>query len=873
MPRLPAKQREAEKISTKLPGGSYAAAVHDAPSRHAFEEHATCLLSSLSGDRRKRKQGLEAVIDALVSKREEFRKEKKTGAGSATEAIEFYEYVLEKNLTWKGKVGVKKSKSSTSNVIGEDVEESSNQNLKEEECDFCEVCRENGELICCTTCDLLFHKNCIRPVIKTSIPNDWSCAHCDSMGITGLKKDSRQRKRAAIAVREMAKMKANSSSSSSSRNKNAKDGSMEDHVDDNKLGRDLSPKRQRRQTSLFNIVQKGGGDAKDSKHEEGDDAQDTNDDGEAGQPDAICTDFPVISREDIPPEILKKLSPKGLNSNSKHGQFHCKFCADNESFETCCFCACRVCFSKRDRTSTILCDICDAEYHIGCLSPPLRNIPKDEWFCPTCVTVITNAQTDGGGVTSNTSKKTKKSSKVSKGKGGAKKNAKSTKVQVTKKGATKAKIKLTKVDRNLLKADFASKQPRLACGRFAPKADDNVPVKRGRGRPPKSATSTNITTKPPKTPKAPTPVKKTQGTGRKRGRPPSLSKAKNITNPTSTPDKVKRRPGRPPKKAKVIEEEDTDLIVTQSDAKSEENSSVNDSVSDSQAQRSRSGRVLKRNKVYDVEEVHSQFKTALRQSIETAKDFPKLEEMKDTEQTISADEIKNATAAAIEAVASLSSKQQSSSDQKVSVAVEVVKEVPLPVTKQESSSAQSVHYDEVNNVAQLSSTSNTKAPTEVLNNEQQIITQNLKNAEQQNLVASFPVAFSAIPSTEKTVTSGSKAPRRKPGARECMQISRRFGTNIIPQQYMDTLLDYCTRGKVEHLIRMRERLDEHSRFLEMQLAGLEMKIEAKGGIEPVVGLPVVGTGTALVGSSVTSTSSTLKTNHPDAGTVKAAKTT
>jgi hypothetical protein len=36
--------------------------------------------------------------------------------------------------------------------------------------------------------------------------------------------------------------------------------------------------------------------------------------------------------------------------------------------------------------------------------------------------------------------------------------------------------------------------------------------------------------------------------------------------------------------------------------------------------------------------------------------------------------------------------------------------------------------------------------------------------------------------------SSSKYPRRKPGARECMQISRRFGSGIIPQNYMDILM-------------------------------------------------------------------------------------
>lgn len=76
-----------------------------------------------------------------------------------------------------------------------------------------------------------------------------------------------------------------------------------------------------------------------------------------------------------------------------------------------------------------------------------------------------------------------------------------------------------------------------------------------------------------------------------------------------------------------------------------------------------------------------------------------------------------------------------------------------------------------------------------------------------------------------------KIPRRKPGARECMQISRRFGVNVIPQKYMDTLLDYCLRGKVEHLIRMRERLDEHSRMLESQLAGLEGLVKEKGELD------------------------------------------
>lgn len=73
--------------------------------------------------------------------------------------------------------------------------------------------------------------------------------------------------------------------------------------------------------------------------------------------------------------------------------------------------------------------------------------------------------------------------------------------------------------------------------------------------------------------------------------------------------------------------------------------------------------------------------------------------------------------------------------------------------------------------------------------------------------------------------------RRKPGARECMIISRKFKANVIEQKYFDVLLDYSQRGKVDHLVRIRERMDEHSRFLEAQLAGLEALVKEKGELD------------------------------------------
>jgi hypothetical protein len=96
-------------------------------------------------------------------------------------------------------------------------------------------------------------------------------------------------------------------------------------------------------------------------------------------------------------------------------------------------------------------------------------------------------------------------------------------------------------------------------------------------------------------------------------------------------------------------------------------------------------------------------------------------------------------------------------------------------------------------------------------------------------------AIKALPSQpEEENPPPIKVPRRKPGARECMQISRRFGVTVIPEKHMKVLLDYCSRGKVEHLIRMRERLDCHSRYLESQIAGLEMLVQERGETDVVV---------------------------------------
>ncbi|XP_051915977.1 PHD and RING finger domain-containing protein 1 isoform X2 [Hippocampus zosterae] len=46
---------------------------------------------------------------------------------------------------------------------------------------------------------------------------------------------------------------------------------------------------------------------------------------------------------------------------------------------------CEVCHGSDREDRLLLCDGCDAGYHMECLTPPLDTVPVEEWFCPECV--------------------------------------------------------------------------------------------------------------------------------------------------------------------------------------------------------------------------------------------------------------------------------------------------------------------------------------------------------------------------------------------------------------------------------------------------------------------------------------------------------
>ncbi|KAI7811756.1 hypothetical protein IRJ41_018820 [Triplophysa rosa] len=47
--------------------------------------------------------------------------------------------------------------------------------------------------------------------------------------------------------------------------------------------------------------------------------------------------------------------------------------------------SCEVCGGRDREDRLLLCDGCDAGYHMECLTPPLDAVPVEEWFCPECI--------------------------------------------------------------------------------------------------------------------------------------------------------------------------------------------------------------------------------------------------------------------------------------------------------------------------------------------------------------------------------------------------------------------------------------------------------------------------------------------------------
>ncbi|NXY02911.1 PHRF1 protein, partial [Pteruthius melanotis] len=79
-------------------------------------------------------------------------------------------------------------------------------------------------------------------------------------------------------------------------------------------------------------------------------------------------------------KILKKIPVENTKPQDTDGE-------DDPTF-------CEVCGRSDREDRLLLCDGCDAGYHMECLDPPLSEVPVDEWFCPACGPMDANGAAD-----------------------------------------------------------------------------------------------------------------------------------------------------------------------------------------------------------------------------------------------------------------------------------------------------------------------------------------------------------------------------------------------------------------------------------------------------------------------------------------------
>lgn len=466
----------------------------------------------------------------------------------------------------------------------------------------------------------------------------------------------------------------------------------------------------------------------------------------------------------------------------------------------------------------MLCDKCDDEYHTFCLDPPLTSVPNSKkWFCPSCDPSNKKEIKESPALSPKKSKRSPRKAELV--------------VESTppvKKGQGKP--------RNNLIADTPGS---------ANSFDSQPPVKRGPGRPrknpaadtPNSAKSERST--PPKRGRprknivsqtdAQKPAlklsgsqksdasevgKHSRGRPRKAGQSPQTDRNKTPTQRNDSAFKTNARPssneGMPlvtPFSAAESVDKVASLIVSGMQM------STDASRTPLSLQKSRSGRTVKRGTFHDEVDERRRHLKAVRLSIEPPQKRASLE-------------------------------PQGTDDSKLRGQKPSTEITGQELNASPSTSAQPLDEKppaKIGIPSSLATNQNTPAtvasPAPISLLTPPVSSMYPAGALGTPTFTQVPTSVSQVPSTEPTPQQDArltKVPRRKPGARECMQISRRFGVKVIPQKYVETLEDYCTRGKVEHLIRMRERLDDHSRTLEAQLAGLEALIKEKGEIDIIV---------------------------------------
>lgn len=486
----------------------------------------------------------------------------------------------------------------------------------------------------------------------------------------------------------------------------------------------------------------------------------------------------------------------------------------------------------------LICDQCDEEYHTYCLVPPLDNVPlTQKWYCKTCqaakekhkeAVMITRNKLDQS--SSKSSNSTAMSCRISprktnsavteKNKGsnasfGSERRLASgeSSTPISKTGRS-ASAEKKKPSDEVLAAKTRGKMPVNAKGRGAKAEPERavasgkqpqieVKVKRPRGRPPmkkNAAVGASI---------ADSKVGEKRGPGRPRKHPlptnvkdsasnsPRRVRQTKVAKPAADGSKAKRQMQREIRRSEKGDQDDDSNGNSSGKAK---NATGETSLSSVQSvQRSRSGRMVKRSAFHDemyddgqplrATKAQDAIKAdAVGEARAVTKNAKVAESKSKATGTAAQRKIAKTEKAADSLISSNNGKTslKAKSDKKP----EISTVTNTPSTKQQGKLSQAGKHNEskVPPTMKPQNSAGAETPSGQALKPSSNDSKTLDVKKKTNLVSTATPAPSSLPPATNGDTPVVKTPRRKPGARECMQISRRFGVQIIPEKYMDTLL-------------------------------------------------------------------------------------
>ncbi|XP_045458310.1 E3 ubiquitin-protein ligase UHRF1-like [Melitaea cinxia] len=92
---------------------------------------------------------------------------------------------------------------------------------------------------------------------------------------------------------------------------------------------------------------------------------------------AIDEPVPVADRNEEYVKIISEPPEK------RSQPLNCLKCRDDED-APCKECGCYLCSGKESPEKIVLCDECNNGFHMKCLTPPLTELPEEDWYCPSC---------------------------------------------------------------------------------------------------------------------------------------------------------------------------------------------------------------------------------------------------------------------------------------------------------------------------------------------------------------------------------------------------------------------------------------------------------------------------------------------------------